>query len=298
MPYGEILSTAWKTIWKHKAIPLFGLFSMLIPMLMGLLVGGMVFFSDPYALAYQLNRGEFGWLWPAIFGLELALALLSVLFSALGYAGTFKGTAQAEAGTEPVTFGGIWRGAWPRVWPVLGVIFLIGFSLMAVVAVPAFLGVLTAGVAFVCLMPVIFLLIPAALLTYTFMSLCMAVIVADDLGVIAALRRAWEILRANIWPLALLTLLLYLVQMAVSMVIALPMSMLPMLATPFLFAQDMSDPAQFFRLFGVLMAVMMPLMYLLQGLLLSYTNAVWMIAYLRLRGAPPARPPAPVAEPV
>jgi hypothetical protein len=46
MNYFDILARTWKTIWNHKVILAFGLLAMLVPGLLGFLMGGrMLFFS-------------------------------------------------------------------------------------------------------------------------------------------------------------------------------------------------------------------------------------------------------------
>ena len=50
MDFGNILSTAWKTIWKHKVIIWFGLAMVILPALLGILIGGVFAFSTPESI--------------------------------------------------------------------------------------------------------------------------------------------------------------------------------------------------------------------------------------------------------
>lgn len=303
MDYGEILSSAWQTVRKHKSILFFGVFSLLMPMLLSLLSTGWVMFIDNFTFLDRLSRGTISpWAGIIFFAANLLIVILSLLFAALGTAGTLKGALQAEAG-QPVTFGGLWRGSWRYVPRILALMLLIGTGLMAIMSIPMALILLTAGVAVLCVLPFMLLIIPLGILVYLYMSLCQTIITADDLGVFAAMGRAWETLRAKFWPLVWMTVLLYLIQMVVGMVISLPASLIPAFAAPLLFLQGMNtDPFQYLRVtFGVMMPFV-AVMYLAQGLVLAYINAAWMVAYLRLKGAtpnpPPPPAPAPNAEPV
>jgi membrane-anchored glycerophosphoryl diester phosphodiesterase (GDPDase) len=164
--------------------------------------------------------------------------------------------------------------------------------MMLVFMVPALLGVLTAGLAFICVLPMMFILIPLSFLAQMFMSLCIASGVANDTDVFTAIKNAWQVTQKNFWPLALMALLLYLVQVAAGLVISIPawgaqmLFMIPLMS-------DNVNPEMMFTFFGIFMLVLMPLVFLIQGAAQAYVNSGWMLTYLRLTRTPEAVVPVP-----
>lgn len=280
MEYFGILARTWKLIWKHKVILTFGLLAMLIPGLMGLLMGGsMMFLSIDNFNQFERMMDNETWFvlgWLGFFGMFMLLTFIS---TGIGWAGVFKGTVDVEKGAQSLTFSGLWGTSTPYFGRVLGILLLIGFGLSLVFMIPAVLGILTAGLAFLCVLPMMFILIPLSFLAQMFISLCIASSVADDLDVFTAIKRAWDIALKNFWPLVLMSLLLYLVQMAAGMVIAIPtwgaqmLFMIPIMS-------ENANPEMMFTFFGIFMMIIMPLSFLIQGAAQTYVNSAWMLVYL------------------
>jgi len=280
MEYFEILTQTWKLLWKHKVILAFGLLSMLVPGLAGLLMGGsMLFFSvDSFNQFERMMDNEvwFVLVWIASFGIFM---LLSFVATAVSWTVVFKGTYEAETGKQELTFSGLWASSRPYIVRVLGILFLVGLGMSLFFMVPVLLGIITAGIAFLCVLPMMIILIPLSFLSQMYMALCMASSVADDVDVFEAVKHAWNITIKNFWPLALMSLLLYLVQMAAGMVIAIPswgaqmVFMIPLMSDDF-------RPEMIFTFFGIFMMILMPLAFLIQGAAQTYVNAAWMLVYL------------------
>lgn len=288
MDYGEILGTAWKTAWKHKVIYGFGVLGLAVPALMVFLMGGFFAFSTPQELenAFDASQGSFGIIF---FGLLLVLNLVSLVFSAVSNAGTYKGTLQALGGAERLPFSELWEASWPYIGRIAGLFLLIGLGGVIAFAIPVLLGMVTAGLAFLCVLPMMIILLPLGILMYLIIQLGMAAIVGDDLGLFAALKHAWGLIRRKFWPLVLMTVILYLAQMVVSMVISMPMFFVQaFLIVPM--ASGNVDERFIFRGFGMLMAVILPLAFLIQGLTIGYINSAWMVAYLRVSRQPDSTP--------
>ena len=295
MPYFEILAQTWKLLWKHKVILVFGLLAMLVPGLMGLLMGGaMWFFSvDNFGQFERMlnNESWFILVWFGFFGLFM---LFSFLATGVGWTGVFKGTFEVEKRKQNITFSELWGISWPFIGRVLGILLLVGLGMMLVFMVPAILGVVTAGLAFMCMLPLMVVLIPLSFLAQMYMSLCMAVSVADDASMFLAIQRAWDVTRKSFWPLVLMSLLLYLVQMAAGMVIAIPAWGAQMLFMIPLMSEN-ARPETMFTFFGIFMLVFMPLSFLIQGAAQTYVNSAWMLVYLdRAKTETPQSPETPV----
>jgi hypothetical protein len=280
MNYFDILARTWKTLWNHKVILAFGLLAMLVPELLGLLMGGlMLFFSfDTFNLFESMMHNEtwFVLAWLVFLGVFMLFSFLSTV---VGWTGVFKGTFEAEKGKQNITFSELWGTSWPYMARVLGILFLVGLGLSLFFVVPAILGILTAGLAFLCMLPMMLILIPLSFLSQMYMSLSIASGIADDADIFTALKRAWEITLKNFWPLVLMSLLLYLVQMAAGMVISIPawgaqmLFMIPIMS-------ENASPEMMFRFFGIFMMIIMPLVFLIQGAAQTYVNSAWMLVYL------------------
>jgi len=280
MNYFEILARTWKTIWNHKVILAFGLLAMLVPGLMGLLMGGlMLFFSfDTFNLFERMMNNE-TWFVLAWLGFLGVFMLLSFFSTGVGWTGVFKGTFEVEKGKQNITFSELWGMSWPYIARVLGILFLVGLGLSLFFVFPAMLGILTAGLAFLCMLPMMLILIPLSFLSQMYMSLSIASGIADDADIFTALKRAWEVALKNFWPLVLMSLLLYLVQMAAGMVISIPawgaqmLFMIPIMS-------ENANPETMFRFFGIFMMIIMPLAFLIQGAAQTFVNSAWMLVYL------------------
>jgi len=280
MNYFDILARTWKTIWNHKVILAFGLLAMLVPGLMGLLMGGlMLFFSfDTFNLFERMMNNE-TWFVLAWLGFLGVFMLLSFFSTGVGWTGVFKGTFEVEKGKQNITFSELWGTSWPYIARVLGILFLVGLGLSLFFVFPAMLGILTAGLAFLCMLPMMLILIPLSFLSQMYMSLSIASGIADDADIFTALKRAWEVALKNFWPLVLMSLLLYLVQMAAGMVISIPawgaqmLFMIPIMS-------ENANPETMFRFFGIFMMIIMPLAFLIQGAAQTFVNSAWMLVYL------------------
>lgn len=283
MNYGEILSAAWTICRRHRIVLAFGLPGMALPALLSVGLGVWLLFADrlnPNLWFWRLaDQGAGAMALPVL--ASLIFPALTLLLTAVGNAGTLRGVERGLQGGA-VGLADLWPALFPAAWRILALLVLISLAAAGLIFFPWLLGVLTGGLGFVCLAPLVFLLLPFGLLMYLLISLGQAVIVGEDLGPGAALTRVRDLLRAAFWPWALLSLLVYLIQTAVSTAILLPISLVGFLA-PLLAGGG--DPALAFRVVSGLMALFVALAFLVQGLAMAFANAVWMTAYLRHRDA-------------
>ncbi len=290
MNYGNILSSAWKTVWKHKIILWFGTIMAIPTALMGIVMGAMFFFfTEENFLSYvegsSTEPDAFFLFFAFFFVSMILLSILSYATMALSFAGALKGTFDLKDKESTVSFRELWDASLPYVWRILGIIFIIFIGIFGFIAIIMFLGAIfgavTAGIGFICLMPLMLLIIPLELLAFLFASIAMVAVVVEDIGVFDAMRKAKELLKENFWSWILMGIIVGFILWAVSMVAMLPMQvaqfafMMPMMSDPYI-----QDPTVIFRPFSILMAIMMPLIGIAQGLSLAYANAVWAFSYL------------------
>jgi len=287
MDFGKILKDAWKTVWKHKVIFYFG-FLMAIPSIfMGLITGIGFFFLTEERLFSFLENADTAPLFLILYFIFIfAFSILSYAMAALSFTGVLKGTLDLKDQEESISFSELWNASLPYFWRIFGVFFIVFFVLFLVVMLPlfflVFVGVLTAGVGFLCLLPLIFLIIPLEILGYLLASIAMAAVVAEDLGVFDAIRRAWDVLKQKFWLLVLMTIILAFLQWAASMIVMVPMQFAQM---ALIFSTDFMtnpDPNAFFRPMSIFIALFMPLIALVQSIGFTYANAAWMLTYLEV----------------
>ena len=283
MNFGNILSTTWKTIWKHKVIIWFGLLMVILPALMGLLMGGVFAFTSMENLEAFFNSPFDSGIFAIIMILAyLGFMLLFFVLYALSLTGVYKGTILLRGKEDSLSFRELWEASTPYLGRLIGVLLVVGLAMFIVFTLPlifgALVGALTAGIGFLCMMPFMFLLMPLGLVSYLALSLSTAAVVVDDLGIMDAIQHTWALMQKKIWPLVLMTVILYFIQMAVGMVIVIPMQIIQ-----FAFIFPMStgeiDPNSIFRIYGIFMALFIPISSLVQSLGLTYVNAAWALTY-------------------
>ena len=296
MNYGNILSSAWKTLWKHKVILWFGTLMAIPNALMGIVMAGIFYsFTEEKFISFvegNSTEPDAFLLFVILFFVSMILlSILSYAMMALSFAGALKGTFDLKNKETTISFHELWDASLPYVWRIFGIIFIIFIVIFSFFAVIMFLGAIfgavTAGIGFICLTPLMLLIIPLELLAFLFASIALASVVAEDIGVFDAMRKARDLLKENFWTWILMGIIVGFILWAVSMVVMVPMQfaqfvfMMPMLSDPYV-----QEPTAFLRPFSILMVIMIPLMGIVQGLSLAYGNAVWIFSYLDITSKP------------
>jgi len=290
--FGEILTRAWQIIWKHKVLWIFGVFA-------GCARGGgggggagrgvgTESGEQPFPQLQQFFAQIGQWIqdnpWVvALFALlVIVLVLVSIFLGTIGRIGLIKGTYQAEMGAERLNFGELFSESMPYFWRVFGLALLIGLIGLLVFAPLALFGVLTAGIGFLCVLPLICILIPVLWAISVVIEQANVAIVLDDLGIGDGFRKGWEVVQANVGPILLLTLILFIGSGIVSFIIAIPLiaAVLPLI---FGAASNNTGPVW---ITVVCCALYFPILLLLSGILNSYMQSVWTLTYMRLTAKP------------
>ncbi len=291
MDYIGILTRSARLVWKHKIIYVFFLIFYSVPSLLSLIVMGVFAFttdlSDPERFFRQFN----GWmnfenpvLMIGIAGVYLLLMGLTYACYLLGYIGSLKGAALAGRGAESIDFSVLLQAGLKHFLPVAAIFLVIGLALIATLLPALIFG------------PLIFLailcLIPVFIAGRMVVELLCATIVADDLGLLAALERFWQLLQKQLGPLALMALILVVVDFAANLVVTVPVSIFQQVMMQFFFLNPATqgDPSvifgQMFKWMFVLMIFIMPIMLVLQGLVMTYHNLATTLTYLAVAEKP------------
>jgi len=310
MNFGEILTKAWKIIWKFKVLWIFGILSSC-----GQGSGGGGGGGGNIGVQYSPGDAEIppgmrqffyglenffenihGWQIAAIvIGSILFFLILFFILSALstvGRIGLIQGTVKAESGVESLSFGELFNSGKPFFWRIFGFNILAGIAIFIIVLllmVPLIAtAVLTLGIVLICLIPLICLLVPVSwLVTVVFEQINIAIVV-EDLDIIAGLKRGWEVFRENIGNMIVMGLILGIGGFIIGFILAIPL-IIVMVPVAIGIIGGTTSGSEF--LFGggiavalICLATYLPVLIVLNGILQSYIKTTWTLTYLRLTG--------------
>jgi hypothetical protein len=307
MDYGEVLSRAWQIVWKHKILWIFGILAGCGS------YGNLGRFSSSYRTDYvpsgvddfflQFERIP-DWQIAALIGglilVVLVLVLLATFLTTVGKIGVIQGAQKADQGALSMKFGELFSGSLPFFWRVFLLNLLFGLAFAALVFVLvivfAFGAILTLGIALICMIPVICLLVPVSWLLFVVLEQANIAIVVDNLGIIDGLRRGWQVFRDNLGAIIVMALILGIgVALIGGLIIGAPLFLIavPVMSTVLLG----SDSAVWGGLLitGLCFLAYLPFWLVLNGILTAYIESAWTLTYMRLTRRPTAI--EPVAEP-
>jgi hypothetical protein len=311
--FGEVLTRAWKIIWKHKVLWIFGILASCARRGGGggnggggnrnfqTNPGGNTPFSGGQTERVMNQVGEFlvQHMW-IIVAVVMAIFLLSFIFYALGMIGRIgliKGTSLAEKGAEKLSFGELWSESLPYFWRIFGMNFLIGLAFFIVIVVPLILlivilamggmvGGAKAGMAgmtfglFACLIPIICLLIPIGWVLSMIIEQAQAAIVLEDLGMSDGFKRGWQIVKTNAAPIIIMFLILGIGGGIIGVIVALPIifAILPILVGLGTLRQSLTPV----YISLACCAVYMPVLIFFNGILTAYIQSAWTLTFMQL----------------
>ena len=288
MDFGAVLSSAWKIIWRHKILWVFGI-----------LAGcGSASYSTPN-ISYQIDlpytvQNFFDQASPGLITLiiiagvlvTLALICLVVFLGTIGRIGLIRGTQLVDQGKETLGFGELFRGSMRYFWRVFALALLLAVFSIVVIGGLLVLGVfgtiITLGLGLLCLIPLLCLLIPVGWLLSVLFTQASIAIVVDEVGVMEGLARGWEVIKKNFGSILVMALILVIGLGAIAaFIIAAPLGMILVAVLPA--AITLGDQASTaWWVAGLCFLVYLPVLLLLMGILRAYIDSAWTLTYLRL----------------
>jgi hypothetical protein len=301
--FGEVLTRAWKNIWKHKVLWVFGILASCARRGGGGSGGGNSNYSsgsggeNPFsggqAEQFMNQVGQYLednlWIIIAAVLAILLLSLISYSLGMIGRIGMIKGTSLAEKGAESIAFGEVWSESLPYFWRIFGLNFLVGlaffvifipFILLGVIAAGV-IGPLTAGVGFfACLIPILCLLVPISWAVSLIVEQAQPAIVLEDLGMLDGFKRGWQIVRSNVVPMIIMALILGIGGAIVGVIVAMP---LVIAFVPIIVGMD-SLRESLTPLYIALACCLayMPVLIFFNGILTAYIQSAWALTYMKL----------------
>ena len=302
--FGEVLTRAWQIAWKHRVLWIFGI-------LASCGRGGSNFNSGsnfqgdggpgtPPDLPPQFME-FFQWIEQnltafvvGIIALACIIWIVTIFLSTIGKIGLIRGTAQIDGGAEGLIFGQLFSESTPYFWRLLGLSFILTlpfFIFAIIIAAFAIFGIAASqgsdmpGLGFFATFPLLIgcicLLIPVMLVLGVIFRQAENAIVLEEMSVMPALSRGWEVFRNNLGPIILMAVILAVISFAVGVVIAIPVFVILVPA----FIAFMAGEAQNgtpLVIAGLCVCLYIPISLLLNGIVIAYTESAWTLTYLRL----------------
>ncbi len=315
--FGEVLTRAWQITWKHKVLWIFGI-------LAGCSRRGSSFNSNsgrgggnggfeqpnlpPQVLHWiQVIRENLTTFVVVTCVVVLLIWAVTIFLGAIGKIGLIRGTFQAEGGAESLIFGQLFSESTPYFWRMFGLSLLVSLPVLVVVialaagfavfAVAASGGNDAPGVGALAILPILIgcvcLLIPVMFVIGMIARQAENAIVLEEMGILPALSRGWDVFRNNLGPIILMAIILGVLGFIVGFVVAIPVliAVVPAIIafaagegknwTPLIFA-------------GVCICLYIPVSLLLNGIAITYTESAWTLTYMRLTKPQANEPIVPV----
>lgn len=326
MDLGEVLTKAWKIIWKNKVLWIFGILASCSqnsgggggggsnPGMNFNLPGNQDTFNNgnnPFSngqfppleefvnnldsmFNFNSDGGSIMGILIGLFCLVLFISLLFLMLGTIGRIGLIRGTMLAETGRGPLAFGQLWAESTPYFWKcfLLNLLYGLVITLAVIILMIPLLALTfgTFGIGSLCLIPAICLLIPVGITLNILIEQANIALVVENLGIWDSVKRGWAVCRENLGPIAVVGLIVIIGGGIVGIVISLPMILLVIPAVMMGTTKDQSTLTTMMGLIGVMLCCLTPLVVVLQGILQSYIGSVWTLVFLRLTGKQPEQP--------
>lgn len=305
MDYGEVLSRAWKIIWKHKILWVFGIFAGLVSQA-GSGAGNHGGPRFQYSFDYEdFSRGVLPpqleqffsnaehffstvplWFWIVLGSSLFVLGIAFWILSIFGRAGLVRGSADADEEAS-LRFGSLFNKSayyFGRLFLYDLLIFVCGLVLaVAIVLAVMVFGVATLGIGLICLIPFLCLLVPIGWVLGVYLTQVQVALVAEDLGLWGAFARAWKVVTSRLGEMVLMGLILFVIRLVVGILLALPFGLViaPFIAS-FLTTGVITSGATTSSL--IIGLVLLPFAILADGILEAYLLGAWTLTFRRLTG--------------
>lgn len=296
MEYGSLLSRAWKISWNNKILWLFGFLAALGAGGGG--GGGRTGFRGagaanlPPDIERQLERPEVIAVILAVACVLILIALAVFVLSVIGRGGLIGGIRLADDSGR-VTFSEAWSAGTRYFWRLLLLSLILTLATILVGsfgALAGLLGAFTLGIALICLLPILCLLIIALIPLSIWAHFAQFAVVIDDLSVMDAFRKAWEVIKANIGPIIVLGIILIAIGFVAGLVLAGPFIAL-VIPSIIAFAVNPENPNVLVLVgSGLALLCYLPIAIVLGSILQTWTTSVWTLAYRRFTAGSASAP--------
>ena len=306
--FGEVLSRAWQIIWKHKVLWIFGIFA-------GCSRGSGSFrgntgggggggpgqpnFPPEVMRVFEFIQQNLAMI--VVLGCILLLLIwaITIFLGTIGRVGLIRGTFEAEGGSERLIFGQLFSESMPFFWRVFGLSLIVAIPILIVFAVligglvafavAASNGNDAARVGVFGFVPLLIgcvcLLVPVLFVVGMIIRQAENAIVLENLPVMPAISRGWDVFKANLGPIILMAIILAVLGIVAGFVIAIPvLAIVIPAAISFAVGNAQNYTPMIFA--GICLCLYIPVAWLLNGILTAYTESAWTLTYMRLTAKP------------
>ena len=288
--FGEVLTRAWQIIRKHKVLWLFGILASCARGSGGGSSGGGSGSRSNGSGGMPFQPAQIGkftqflqdnlWIILAVVAGVFLLFFIFYMLAMLGRIGLIKGAALADKGAEFLAFGELWLESLPFFGRVFGLNFLVGLAFF-VILVPLFLfGLVTMGFGLLCILPLLCVIVPLSWVLMVVVEQAQIAIVLDDLGLLAGVKRGWELVKDNAVSILILVLILGIGSAVLGVILVMPMIIALVPGAAGMLALRNSLTPLYIGL--ACCAVYIPILLVLNGILTAYIQTAWTLVYLRL----------------
>ncbi len=282
--FSYVLQQPFRLLWKHKRLALLNLPGSLAG------AGFMALFPLIFILPFFAETEAFSRLfddpWPIFalaFGGPFVLFLIMTPISIFTSTALIKGIATLEKGQDPGGLGDMLREAKPSFWRVAGLTGLQTLAGFLVAALPGILILITVGVALICLGPLMPLLTPLSFVLGLVGILAMHILIIEDVGVIEAIKMAWQVFKKTWLNLLLVFLIVF---QGAGIVLGLVFVVPALAIIPFFIAFASSDPQNAALPIGIgVVALLLFIPFFVIGMMAfgTYTQTAMALTYLEVR---------------
>lgn len=315
--FGEILTRAWQIIWKNRVLWIFGI-------LASCGRGGSSFNGS------GSSRGDGGFDTPSdlppqviqflqtvqenlttFIAITVALVciiwIVAIFLNTIGKIGLIRSTSQADGGAGNLIFGQLFSESTPYFWRIFGLSLLLGLPVilvvMALAAGLAVFAISASGVSdaatlgTIAFVPILIgcfcVLIPVMFVVHMITRQAENAIVLEEMRVLPALSRGWEIFRNNLGPIIIMAIILAVINFAAGLIVAIPVIIV---ALPAILAFVVGEAQNWtpLAIAGVCLCLYIPIALLLNGIAIAYTESAWTLTYLRLTKPQDSAPVVPL----
>ncbi len=139
-----------------------------------------------------------------------------------------------------------------------------------------------AGIGLICLIPLICLLIPLGIALTIYTLLTQIALIVEELDIVAAFQRAWEVFRSNLGEVVLMGLILGVGGFVVGLILAIPFILMALpFITGLIVGTGTSSVAGFsMTLIGILLYL--PILLVASGIMRTFITGSWTLTYRSL----------------
>jgi len=210
------------------------------------------------------------------------------VLAAIGNGGLIAGFQMAETG-ETVTLASAFRQGFRYFWKLLVIQLILGLASLAVILPVVFGGalmsILTLGIGLICFIPLICLLIPLGIALTIYTLLTQIALIVEELDIVAAFKRAWDVFRSNLGEVIVMGLILGVGGFIVGLILAIPfiLMVLPFITGLIVNTESSTIAGLSVTLIGILFY--MPVLLLASGIMRTFITGSWTLTYRSLIGA-------------